>query len=111
MSLLTPGRTRAGTGTETTLARLRGLPPDEHATLRLSAGARRGLTATARLLREQATAAGCGVALAETGGLAAHWIDGIVWGPAADLAVFVTALPGALDRAAGGARIPLVVAL
>jgi hypothetical protein len=88
-------------GQERVLAFLRSHEPSARVSLSISSSARRGLHPTAELLRLKATATGCRVALAETGSLATHWIDAIVWGTAADLEEFLTSVSPALVRAAG----------
>lgn len=88
-------------GQEHVLAFLRSHEPTQRVSLSISSSGRRGLRPTAELMRLQAAAAGCRVALAETGSLASHWIDAIVWGTAADLENFLTSLGPALTAAAG----------
>jgi hypothetical protein len=88
-------------GEERVLAFLRSHEPTDRVSVSISTGARRGLRPTAELLRLQAAAAGCKVAIAETGGIASHWIDAIVWGTAADLECFLNSVRPAMARAAG----------
>jgi hypothetical protein len=88
-------------GEEQVLAFLRALAPTDRVSLSLSTSARRGLHPTADLLRRQAAVTGCRVALAETGHVAAHWIDAIVWGTAADLDAFLTTVAPTLVRTGG----------
>jgi hypothetical protein len=88
-------------GEERVLAFLRSHAPTDRVTVSISTSARRGLRTTAELLRGQAAVAGCHVALAETGHIAAHWIDAIVWGTAADIEHFLTAVSPAIVRTGG----------
>jgi hypothetical protein len=88
-------------GEERVLAFLRTHAPTDRVSLSISTSARRGLRPAAELLRIQAADAGCRVALAETGHIAAHWIDAIVWGTAADIERFLTAVSPALVRTGG----------
>jgi hypothetical protein len=87
-------------GEERVRAFLRAHAPAARASISISASGRRDLHRTAELLRSLATAHGCRVALAETGHIAAHWIDGIVWGTARDLEAFLAEAGPAL-RAEG----------
>jgi hypothetical protein len=80
---------------------LRSHAPTDRVSVCVSTSGRRGLRPTAELLRQQAEATGCHVALAETGHIAAHWIDAIVWGTAADLESFLTSIAPALVRTGG----------
>ena len=95
-----PDATRLA-GQEHVHAFLRTLPPTDRVSVRVTASARRGLHAAALLLRTEAAGHGCHVAVAETGHVAAHWIDAIVWGTAADLEQFLTAVAPALVRTGG----------
>ena len=95
------GTTSRLSGEDHVHALLRTLPPTDRVSVRVTASARRGLHTAAQLLRREATSHGCRVAVAETGHVAAHWIDAIVWGTAADLEDFLTAVAPALVRTGG----------
>jgi hypothetical protein len=88
-------------GQERVLAFLRAHAPTDRVSVCVSTSGRRALQPTAQLLRLQAAANGCHVALAETGHIAAHWIDAIVWGTAADVECFLTSMSPALAGSAG----------
>ncbi len=88
-------------GEDSVHALLRALPPTDRVRGRVPASARRGLHPAAELLREAAAGHCCRVAVAETGHVAAHWIDAIVWGTAADLEAFLTSVAPALVRTGG----------
>jgi hypothetical protein len=88
-------------GEDDVLALLRTVPPTTAVSVRVTASARRGLHGAADLLRAEAGAHACHLALAETGHVAAHWIDAIVWGTAADLDAFLTDIAPALVRTGG----------
>jgi hypothetical protein len=88
-------------GEDRVLAFLRALPSTERVSVRLTASARRGLRPAADLLRCQAAQHGCRVALAETGHVAARWIDAIVLGTAADVESFLTSVSPVLVRTGG----------
>lgn len=88
-------------GEERALAFLRAHAPTDRVSLSISTGGRRALRHTAEVLRLQAAAAGCKLALAETGGVASHWIDAIVWGTAADVECFLTSVSPAIAAGAG----------
>jgi hypothetical protein len=88
-------------GEERVLAFLQSHAPTDRVSVRVSTSARRGLHPTAQLLRGQAAATGCRVAMAETGHIAARWIDAIVWGTAADIELFLTAVSPAIVRTGG----------
>jgi hypothetical protein len=88
-------------GEDSVHALLRALAPTDRVTVRVTASARRGLHPAAELLRTEASGHGCRVAVAETGHVAAHWIDAIVWGTAADLEAFLTSVAPALVRTGG----------
>ena len=49
----------------------------------------------------EAATTGCRVALAETGHIASHWIDAIVWGTAADVECFLMWSAPTLASSAG----------
>ena len=105
MAIISAAASSRVTGEERVLAFLRAQAPTDRVSVNISTGARQSwgsLRPTADLLRAQAAAAGCRVAVAETGGIASHWIDAIVWGTAADVECFVVALSPAL--AASGRR-------
>jgi hypothetical protein len=89
------------TGEDSVHALLRALPPTDRVTVRVTASARRGLHPAAELLRTEASGHGCRVAVAETGHVAARWIDAIVWGTAADVESFLTSVAPALVRTGG----------
>src|SRR3954447_22153282 len=95
------GPTTRLAGADSVHAFLQSLPPTVRVSVRVTASARRHLHTAAELLRAEADGHGCHVALAETGHVAAHWIDAIVWGTAADLAEFLTAVTPALVRTGG----------
>jgi hypothetical protein len=80
---------------------LRSHAPTDRVSVCVSTSGRRGLRPTAELLRQQAEATGCHVALAETGHIAAHWIDAIVWGTAVDVECFLMLISPALAGSAG----------
>jgi hypothetical protein len=80
---------------------LRSHEPTDRVSVCVSSSARRGLRPTAALLREQAAATGCRVALAETGHIASHWIDAIVWGTAVDVECFLMLISPAMAGSAG----------
>jgi len=80
---------------------LRSHQPTDRVSVCVSSSARRGLRPTAALLRQQAAATGCHVALAETGHIASHWIDAIVWGTAVDVECFLMLISPALAGSAG----------
>jgi hypothetical protein len=80
---------------------LRSHAPTDRVSVCVSTSARRGLRPTAELLRGEAAATGCRVALAETGHIASHWIDAIVWGTAADVECFLMLVSPALAGSAG----------
>jgi anti-sigma regulatory factor (Ser/Thr protein kinase) len=80
---------------------LRSHAPTDRVSVCVSTSGRRGLRPTAALLREQAAATSCHVALAETGHIAAHWIDAIVWGTAVDVECFLMLISPALAGSAG----------
>jgi hypothetical protein len=80
---------------------LRSHAPTDRVSVCVSSSARRGLRPTAELLRQQAAATGCHVALAETGHIASHWIDAIVWGTAVDVECFLMLISPALAGSAG----------
>jgi hypothetical protein len=88
-------------GEDSVLAFLRSHPPTDRVSVRVTASARRGLHEAADLLRTEASGHACHLALAETGHVAAHWIDAIVWGTAADLEAFLTSVAPALVRTGG----------
>jgi hypothetical protein len=88
-------------GEDSLLAFLHSHESTDRVSVRISTSARRGLHATATLLRGEAAAAGCRVALAETGHIAAHWIDAIVWGTAADIERFLAAVSPVIVRTGG----------
>jgi hypothetical protein len=80
---------------------LRSHAPTDRVSVCVSTSGRRGLRPTAELLREQGAATGCHVALAETGHIASHWIDAIVWGTAVDVECFLMLISPALAGSAG----------
>lgn len=80
---------------------LRSHQPTDRVSVCVSTSGRRGLRPTAQLLREQASATSCHVALAETGHIASHWIDAIVWGTAVDVECFLMLISSALAGSAG----------
>jgi hypothetical protein len=80
---------------------LRSHAPTDRVSVCVSTSARRGLRPTAQLLRMEAASTGCHVALAETGHIASHWIDAIVWGTAADVECFLMLVSPALAGSAG----------
>jgi hypothetical protein len=80
---------------------LRSHAPTDRVSICVSTSGRRGLRPTAALLRQEALATGCRVALAETGHIAAHWIDAIVWGTAVDVEGFLMLISPALAGSAG----------
>ena len=80
---------------------LRSHAPTDRVSICVSTSGRRGLRPTADLLRQEALATGCHVALAETGHIAAHWIDAIVWGTAVDVEGFLMLISPALAGSAG----------
>jgi hypothetical protein len=88
-------------GEERVLAFLRALAPGDRVSLSIATSARRGLRPAVELLRAQAAATGCRVAVAETGHVAAHWVDAIVWGTVADVEQFLSAVSPALVRTGG----------
>jgi len=79
---------------------LRSHAPTDRVSVCVSTSGRRGLRPTAELLRQQAAATSCHVALAETGHIAAHWIDAIVWGTAVDVECFLMLISPALAGSA-----------
>jgi hypothetical protein len=80
---------------------LRSHAPTDRVSVCVSTKARRGLRPTADLLRREAATSGCHVALAETGHVASHWIDAIVWGTAADVECFLMVVSPVLAGSAG----------
>lgn len=80
---------------------LRSHAPTDRVSICVSTSGRRGLRPTAQLLRLQAAETGCHVAMAETGHVAAHWIDAIVWGTAADVECFLMSISPTLASSAG----------
>lgn len=80
---------------------LRSHAPTDRVSICVSTSARRGLRPTADLLRSQGSATGCHVALAETGHIASHFIDAIVWGTAVDVECFLMLISPALAGSAG----------
>jgi hypothetical protein len=80
---------------------LRAHAPTDRVSICVSTSGRRDLQPTAALLRQQALATGCHVALAETGHIAARWIDAIVWGAAVDVECFLMLISPALAGSAG----------
>lgn len=96
-----PAHAARFTGEDRVIAFLHSQAPTDRVSVRVSTSARRGLRTTAELLRGEAAAAGCRVALAETGHIASHWIDAIVWGTAADIECFLTAVSPAIVRTGG----------
>ena len=90
---------------DTVLAALRACPPTQLVSLVLSASSSRGRPSISELLRAQAGAAHCRIALAETRGVAVRWVDGIVSGSVEDVAAFLTACGPVLARCHGRAEL------
>lgn len=86
---------------DSVLASLRACPPTQLVSLVLSASSSRGRPSISTVLRHQAGAAHCRIALAETRGVAVRWVDGIVTGTVEDLVDFLTATQALLDRCHG----------
>ena len=90
---------------DSVLASLRACPPTQLVSLVLSASSSRGRPSILDALRDQAGAAHCRIALAETRGVAVRWVDGIVSGSVEDVVAFLTATAPVLARCHGRAEL------
>lgn len=90
---------------DSVLASLRACPPTQLVSLVLSASSSRGRASILDALRDQAGAAHCRIALAETRGVAVRWVDGIVSGSVEDVVAFLTATAPVLARCHGRAEL------
>jgi hypothetical protein len=90
---------------DSVLASLRACPPTQLVSLVLSASSSRGRPSILDVLRNQAGAAHCRIALAETRGVAVRWVDGIVSGSVEDVVAFLTASAPVLSRCRGRAEL------
>jgi hypothetical protein len=86
---------------DSVLASLRACPPTQLVSLVLSASSSRGRPSILDVLRNQAGAAHCRIALAETRGVAVRWVDGIVSGTVEDVVSFLVASGPTLQRCHG----------
>jgi len=92
-----------GTAGDSVLRALRACPPTDLVSLVVSASSSRGRASVIEVLRAQAGAAHCRIALAETRGVAVRWIDGIVSGTVEDVLSFLVASGPTLARCHGRA--------
>lgn len=97
--------TRPAEDDDTVLATLRACPPSQLVSLVLTASTSRGRPSILDLLREQAGAQHCRIALAETRGVVVRWVDGIVTGSVEDVVAFLVASRPLLDRCHGRAEL------
>jgi len=98
-------RDSRGSVADSVLASLRACPPTQLVSLVLSASSSRGRPSILDSLRNQAGAAHCRIALAETRGVAVRWVDGIVSGSVEDVVAFLTASDPVLARCHGRAEL------
>ena len=98
-------RDSRGSVADSVLASLRACPPTQMVSLVLSASSSRGRPSILDSLRNQAGAAHCRIALAETRGVAVRWVDGIVSGSVEDVVAFLTASDPVLARCHGRAEL------
>ncbi len=92
-------------GEDTVLAALRACPPSQLVSLVLSASSSRGRPSILDVLRAEAGAQHCRIALAETRGVVVRWVDGIVSGSVEDVLAFLDASRPVLDRCHGRAEL------
>lgn len=90
---------------DTVLSALRACPPSQLVSLLLTASSRRSRPSILDLLREQAGAQHCHIALAETRGVVVRWVDGIVSGTVQDVLAFLEATGPVLQRCHGRAEL------
>ena len=90
---------------DSVLAALRACPPSQLVSLVLSASSSRGRPSILDLLRAEAGAQHCRIALAETRGVVVRWVDGIVTGTVEDVAAFLEASAPLLTRCHGRAEL------
>jgi phosphoglycerate dehydrogenase-like enzyme len=90
---------------DTVLAALRACPSSQLVSLVLSASTSRGRPSILALLRAEAGAQHCRIALAETRGVVVRWVDGIVTGTVEDVLAFLVASGPVLDRCHGRAEL------
>jgi len=90
---------------DTVLAVLRSCPPSQLVSLVLTASTSRGRPSILDLLRAEAGAQHCRIALAETRGVVVRWVDGIVTGTVEDVLAFLVASGPVLDRCHGRAEL------
>ena len=95
----------AGTAGDTVLRALRACPPTDLVSLVVSASSSRVSASILDVLRTQASAAHCRIALAETRGVAVRWVDGIVSGTVEDVVSFLVASGPTLQRCHGRAEL------
>jgi hypothetical protein len=98
-------RDTRGPADDSVLAALRAFPPTQLVSLVLCASSSRGRASILDVLRAQAGAAHCRIALAETRGVAVRWVDGIVSGTVEDVLAFLTATSPVLTRCHGRAEL------
>ena len=82
---------------DTVLAALRACPPTQLVSLVLSASSSRSRPSILDVLRTEAGAQHCRIALAETRGVVVRWVDGIVTGTVEDVLAFLAASGPVLD--------------
>lgn len=98
-------RDTRGPAEDGVLAALRDCPPSQLVSLVLTASSSRGKPSILDLLRHEAGARHCHIALAETRGVVVRWVDGIVSGTVEDVMAFLVASGPLLQRCHGRAEL------
>ena len=98
-------RDTRGPAEDGVLAALRDCPPSQLVSLVLTASSSRGKPSILGLLRQEAGARHCHIALAETRGVVVRWVDGIVSGTVEDVMAFLVASGPLLQRCHGRAEL------